>query len=243
MEASSILQPTDDEKVFCYNQHLGTEVDYEKGVFLTFDDGPSKNTLEILDILSKNDVKASFFVIGERAERNPVIIKKMINSGMCILPHTHTHNYRNIYRSSQSYFKDLESCSEVIKTLTESNPFPYMRFPGGSHNTIVNKKTMGNIKRILKARNMKYIDWNVSSEDAERAVVAMSHIKKSVINQCSYKSFSVVLMHDAPTKKTTVDALPGIIKYLKDNNYTFRTFKDISETEERELIKRGIISK
>jgi peptidoglycan-N-acetylglucosamine deacetylase len=243
VEASSTLQPTDDEKVFYYNQYLGTEVDYEKGVFLTFDDGPSKNTLKILDILNKNNIKASFFVIGERAERYPEIIKKMKDSGMCILPHTHTHNYRDIYKNTESYFNDLENCCQVIKALTESNPFPYVRFPGGSHNSIGNKKTMGNIKRILKDRNMKYIDWNVSSEDAEKAVVAMSHIKSRVINQCSYKSFSVVLMHDAPAKKTTVDALPGIIRYLKDNNYTFRTFKDISETEERELVKRGIINK
>jgi peptidoglycan-N-acetylglucosamine deacetylase len=242
-EASSILQPTDDEKIFYYNQYLGRGVNYSKGVFLTFDDGPSKNTIEILDILQKNNIKASFFVIGMKAEKNPEIVKRMKESGMCILPHTYTHNYKKIYKSPEAYFNDLESCCRVIKELTRNNPFPYVRFPGGSHNSIGKRKSMSSIKRILKERNMKYIDWNVSSEDAKTAVVSMSHIRKNVIEQCSYRNFSVVLMHDAPTKKTTVDALPDIIKYLKENNYTFRTFRDITDAEERELVKRGIINK
>ena len=93
-------------------------------VFLTFDDGPTReNTTKILEILNKYKVKATFFVIGDLAERNKDIMAMMKDSGMCILPHSYTHDY-NIYKSRRAYFKDLEKCIKVIKEVTRRTYHP-----------------------------------------------------------------------------------------------------------------------
>jgi peptidoglycan-N-acetylglucosamine deacetylase len=216
---------------------------HRKTVFLTFDDGPSRNnTPKILEILKANDVKATFFIVGRSGEENPDIIREMHQSGMSIVAHSHTHDY-SIYRNLNAYMLDLNRCNELIRSITEEEPLPFLRFPGGSGNRIGNSASMRKIRNSVKERNLKYIDWNVSSADAAAETVAMSQIRDNVIKQCNNTNFAVVLMHDAPTKKTTVEALPHIIKYLKEHGYIFRTFKDVTEGEIEEMIKRGIINR
>lgn len=212
-------------------------------VFLTFDDGPTReNTTKILEILNKYKVKATFFVIGDLAERNKDIIASMKDSGMCILPHTYSHDY-NIYKSKGKYFSDLEKCVKVIKETTGKDIAPYTRLPGGSDNTIGKESVLSDIRKTLKKKNMRYVDWNVSSLDAVSVFVPTNTIRESVIKKCENTNFAVVLMHDSSTKQTTVESLEDIIKYLKERNFIFRTFDDITEMEEREMIERRIIYK
>ncbi|NLZ49259.1 MAG: polysaccharide deacetylase [Clostridiales bacterium] len=211
-------------------------------VFLTFDDGPTENTVKILEILNKYKVKASFFVIGDLAERNKDIIVKLKDSGMCILPHSYSHDY-NIYKSKGKYFSDLEKCIKVIEEITGRDIPPYTRMPGGSDNTIGKESVLEDIRQTLKKKNMRYVDWNVSSLDAVSVFVPKSTIRESVIRKCENCNFAVVLMHDSSTKQTTVESLEDIIKYLKENNFIFRTFDDITEREEKEMIERRIIYK
>jgi peptidoglycan/xylan/chitin deacetylase (PgdA/CDA1 family) len=237
-----IAVPTDSEKKFVYNRVYNDKINYKKGVFLTFDDGPSKNTLKILDTLNENNIKATFFVLGKSAEHYPDIIRKVNDSGMCILPHSYSHNYV-IYKSLRDYIDDFNSCNDVIASLINESTLPFVRFPGGSTNSIWNFDVKRQIKETLNNKKVKYIDWNVSSADAAAVVVEMDKIKSNVINQCKNKDMAVVLMHDAPTKVTTAEALPYIIKDLKERGYVFRSFEDISEAEERELIKRKIINR
>ncbi|MDP4088130.1 MAG: polysaccharide deacetylase family protein [Bacillota bacterium] len=233
--------PADDEKNVGLIHRKEKIPLYEKEVYLTFDDGPSKqNTMKILDILNKNGVKASFFIVGTEAEKNKEIVERLNQYGMCILPHSYSHKY-SIYQNLAAYFEDLNRDVAVIRNLTGKRTAPYLRMPGGSSNTAAKGGTAGLIKAALKGRGLKYVDWNVNSLDAEKATVDAEKIKNSVIRSCKNLKFAVILMHDAPTKVTTVQALPDIVSYLKKNGFVFRTFDDITTEEERELMKRKII--
>lgn len=213
-----------------------------KEVFLTFDDGPSKNTLKILDILNKNDVKATFFVIGKKVEENPNILKRLKDNNMCIAAHTYSHNYK-IYSSSAAYFKDLNACNAAIDKVIGYHDKGLIRLPGGSDTQIYGQRKMSEIRELLKENGIKYIDWNVSSADAAAKTVPASKIKENISRQCKYNKFAVILMHDANSKTTTVDALPDVIKLLKENKFIFRTFNDLTKTEETELLKRGVMNR
>ena len=235
--------PGDDEKNITLPKKTPNVSIYPKEVYLTFDDGPTrKNTSAILDILKENGVKGTFFVIGDLAERNKDLIVRMKEEGMSILPHSYSHDYA-IYKSESSYFQDLEKCKSVIEGITGKEVPPYIRMPGGSDNLVGSKKVLNNIRKSLKEQDIRYVDWNVSSLDASSSIVERDIIINSVIDGCKNKTMAVVLMHDANSKVTTVEALSEIIKYLKDNDFVFRTFADLTDEEEKEMIKRKIIYK
>ena len=217
---------------------------YPKEVFLTFDDGPSKNnTLSIIDILNHNSVKATFFVIGQRVEIYPEIIKQMNASGMCIAAHTYTHKYTDIYRSTEAYLKDMEKCNNAIKTLTNKNNFSYVRMPGGSDNKVSNSETLKEIRMTLKKKNIYYVDWNVSSEDSLGRNIDALKIKQNIVSQSRGKSMVVVLMHDSYNKVNTVNSLQEVISYFKKHDYTFRTFNDLTEEEKEKMIKKEVLNR
>lgn len=213
-----------------------------KKIFLTFDDGPSQNTLKILEILKENKVSATFFIIGKKAEENPEIIKKLHESGMCIASHSYSHDYK-IYKSRDSYFEDLFKCDEIIYKLTGQLSVPVIRFPAGSYNSLYGKEKMTEIKNQLKSRGINYVDWNVSSADTASTSVPKDIIKGNIVNQCKLWRVSVALMHDAADKNTTVEALPEIISDLKEKGYEFKTFKDMSPGEKQEMIKLNIMNR
>lgn len=215
-----------------------------KEVFLTFDDGPCiNNTRKILSILKDNNVKASFFIVGIKANENPQILKEISDSGMCVGVHTYSHDYKKIYRNLNTYLDDYDACYNVIKKLTGKTPSPYIRLPGGSTNLVTSKANINSIKEALHEKGIRYVDWNVCSGDAESHVVAVDKIKNNVMTQCKNKNFAVILMHDTYYKYFTVEALPDIIKYLKNEGYVFKTFDDISPAEEEEMIKLKIMNK
>ncbi|MBP1863066.1 peptidoglycan/xylan/chitin deacetylase (PgdA/CDA1 family) [Clostridium tetanomorphum] len=215
-----------------------------KIAFLTFDDGPSpNNTRKILKILKENDVKATFFIVGTKGEANPQILRELSNNGMCILPHSYSHSYKDIYSSSNSYFNDLNKCIDVIKRITGTAPLPYTRLPGGSDNLVSNPENLRTIRNKLNAKGIDYVDWNVSSGDASEETVTTSTIKNNVFNQCKNNNFSVILMHDTYYKNTTVEALPYTIKHLKEQGFEFRTFENLSAWERGTMINMGIINR
>jgi peptidoglycan/xylan/chitin deacetylase (PgdA/CDA1 family) len=235
--------PGDDEKNIALPQKRPNIPMYPKEVYLTFDDGPTKkNTTVVLDILRENNVKASFFVIGDLAEKNQDLIKRMQEDGMTILPHSYSHEYA-IYKSESSYFQDLEKCISVIKGITGKELPPFIRMPGGSDNLVGPREVLKRIRKSLRDQDIRYVDWNVSSLDASSNVVDKDIIVSSVINKCKTTNLAVVLMHDANSKSTTAEALPEIIKFLKENGFVFRTFEDLTEEEESAMIKRKIIYK
>ena len=204
-----------------------TDESEEKIVYLTFDDGPSSNTKKILDILDKYDAKATFFVTGNNKQYN-YLIKTAHDKGHTIGLHTYTHDYARVYKSKYSYFDDLNKLENMLKGILGYSP-KYIRFPGGSSNTISSaykKGIMTYLTKEVQNRGYQYYDWNCDSTDASGNNVAVSKLVKNATN-CSENNINI-LFHDTDAKDTTVEALPKIIKYYKDRGYKFKAIDDNS---------------
>lgn len=193
----------------------------QKIVYLTFDDGPSDNTLKILDILDKYKVKATFFVIGDSKTQ---YMKEIVNRGHAIGLHTYSHKYDEIYASKEAYFNDLKKISDLVKSKTgvESK---IIRFPGGGSNTVSKKYSKGLMSTITKevaSKGYAYFDWNASNGDADANNLPVEKQLKFIESQTKgRKGQLMVLMHDTMAKSTTVDALPGMIEFYQNNGYKF----------------------
>lgn len=216
----------------------------DKVVFLTFDDGPSHlNTERILNLLVKNEIKASFFIIGKNAENNKTVMKKMMDNNMAIYPHCYEHDYSKIYSSRENYIKDFEKCVNVIRDISPSYNARFMRMPGGSDNTISKRGVLNSIKSSISDKGYTIVDWNIDSRDTFAQKVSSEVIKRSVIKGSDGISIAVVLFHDAEAKITTAEALQDIIDYYKKNNYKFKTFNEITLKEKSKMIEMRIINK
>ncbi len=190
----------------------------DKVAYLTFDDGPSDLTPQVLKILADNDVKATFFVIGRSDEQSKKRMKEIIDQGHTIGMHTYTHNYKQIYASPTAFFSDLSKLSDLITDATGVKP-QVIRFAGGSVNSY-NKTIARPVANELTRRGYTYFDWNVSAGDAEKGATAQS-IYQNTVNETLRFEKAVVLFHDASTKHDTVKELPRIIETLKKNGYRF----------------------
>ncbi len=185
-----------------------------KTIYLTFDDGPSARTPEVLQILADNGVKATFFV--KNGGKYNHYMQDIVAQGHTIALHTYTHDYASIYSSDEAYLSDLQQISDLVynETGVRTN---IMRFPGGSSNTKSKKYCQGIMTRMTqKVTEMGYLyyDWNLSSGDASGGTVPAS----TIINNCRKvprNNTVIVLMHDAGDKRTTVEALPEVIAYYK----------------------------
>ncbi|CDA23113.1 predicted xylanase/chitin deacetylase [Mycoplasma sp. CAG:611] len=187
-------------------------------IYLTFDDGPStKNTARLLDILKEENVKATFFLIDKT--NTDYLIKRMYDEGHTIGLHTASHNYKYIYSSTTNFIKDIEKIQEKVARITGEKS-SIIRFPGGSSNTVssFNPGIMCTLSNMIIEKGYHYFDWNVSSGDAG-SKRSKKNTYRNVTNNLSKNRANVVLMHDI--YDSTVDAVKDIIKYGKDNGYTF----------------------
>ena len=216
-----------------------------KIVYLTFDDGPSfSNTDCILDILCRNNVKATFCVVGNNAIRNKDTMRRISSSGMGILPHCDNHDYKELYQSSESYIEDLNKCIKNINSiLNEERTYNMVRMPGGSTNTVCSPDVLGNIKSYLKSKDMSYIDWTIDCGDTKKSLVSQSVIKYNVEEMCGRNKVEVVLMHDLENKKTTAQALQDIINDYKELGYEFKTIEEMEPWEFEYLLDKKIINR
>ena len=205
---------------------VSTIVKEEKIAYLTFDDGPSKNTDKILEILAKYNIKATFFVTGPSYYLKDTLLRKIANAGHEIAIHSYEHNYNYIYSSKDNYLNDFEKCQNWIKEVTSISPSLY-RFPGGSSNTIASRSLIKKIIDELEKKGYVHADWNVdtldsySKNDTDKIINnALSAISRNENNNHYYQT---VLMHDDINKSGTLDALPAIIEKLAYKGYSFKT--------------------
>lgn len=200
-----------------------------KTVYLTFDDGPSQNTGKILEILDHYQVKATFFVTGNGQNYNHYI-KEAHDKGHTIGLHTYSHQYSSVYSSINAYFSDLDQIGDMVEGLIGERPH-FIRFPGGSSNTVSKKYCPGIMSELVKEvidRGYQYYDWNVSSNDANGNTMPVQTI---IDGATSGKSKNlVILFHDSASKTTTVEALPAIIEYYQNQGYTFSGIDDNAYT-------------
>ncbi len=195
----------------------------DKTIYITFDDGPSPRTPEILSILEEKGVKATFFVVGQNDEQSYQWMRDIVNAGHTIGMHSYTHQYKNIYTSVESYLEDMYRMFSQIKEVTGTTPTVF-RFPGGSinaYNTGINQEIIAEMMR----RGFVPYDWNVSSEDAATNPPPADRIVSSVLSQTQKVNRGVILMHDSDYKYTTVEALPEMIDKLKEQGFVFSAIK------------------
>lgn len=187
-----------------------------KKVYLTFDDGPSRYTDELLDILKDNDVKATFFVIGREDERSKRQYKRILEEGHTLAMHTYTHNYQTIYSSLDAFSKDVEKLSNLLEDVTGKKPTIY-RFPGGSSNSVC-KVSMKTLIHYLNKNNITYYDWNALNGDALTKDISTAKLNNNILKDVKNHDTSIVLMHDLGDRRNTVDSLDSLIKELKALN-------------------------
>ena len=190
-----------------------------KKVYLTFDDGPSSNTDQILDILKDYDVKATFFVVGKTDERSVKAYQRIVEEGHTLAMHSYSHRYDEIYESKEAFARDLNSLQEYLYETTGVWPRIY-RFPGGSSNT-VSKVDMQELIEYLTDIGITYFDWNVASGDAVSRTLPAETIVNNCLSGIEKQKESVILMHDASNKGTTVEALPQIIEAIQEQGDTW----------------------
>ena len=186
----------------------------DKVIYLTFDDGPSNYTNELLDILKKYNVKATFFVTSNGSDQ---AIRRAYEEGHSIGLHTYSHNYSKVYKSVEAYFDDLNKISDRVERITGEKS-KLIRFPGGSSNTVskFNPGIMTTLAKEVEVRGYKYFDWNVGSSDT--STNDSNKIANNVIKGLS-KGSNIVLQHD--TKYSSVKAVSKIIEYGLANGYVF----------------------
>lgn len=195
------------------------EIKDKKIAYLTFDDGPSsKVTPKVLDILDEYNIKATFYVIGYLAEKNPEIIIREYESGHAIGNHTYSHNYKYVYRSVGGLFTELDKNEKVLKNILGKDfEIKTVRLPGGSFGE--KRKPFRN---ALTERGITYIDWNALNGDAEGHNIPKEKLVERFKETSKGKKNLTILMHDAGAKQTTAQALPEIIEYLTNEGYEFR---------------------
>ena len=193
-------------------------------IYLTFDDGPSSNiTPLILDVLKEEDVKATFFIINYDSVGEE-LIKREIAEGHSIGLHGYSHTYSEIYQNEDTYMNNLNVLQEKLKDST-GIVSKITRFPGGSSNTVSKKYNEGIMYRLInlvQERGYKYYDWNVDSNDAGSAK-NKDQVYNNVVTHLKPNRVNIVLMHDFGKSSKTLEALRDIIRFGKENGYTFET--------------------
>lgn len=200
----------------------------KKVVYLTFDDGPSWLTPKVLDVLRENNVKATFFVIGnEITEEREDTIKQMIKDGHAVGIHTFCHKKNEIYCSEEALLEDITKTYNRIYEITGIKPTLY-RFPWGSINCYLDDLRDDTVKLKIEEMGLTYYDWNVSGEDSTghpSGYAIMRNIKKNLTRF----SEPVILLHDSKINERTYQVLPDIINMIKEQGYEFDTLENRSK--------------
>ncbi|MGB8453683.1 MAG: polysaccharide deacetylase family protein [Anaerocolumna sp.] len=187
----------------------------KKTVYLTFDDGPSKYTGDILKILSDYNVKATFFVIGKTDEHSKKMYKEIVKDGHTLGMHSYSHDYNIIYKSVKDFDKDFTKLRDLLYDTTGYIPSIY-RFPGGSGSSNVMKADVSVFINFLNQKSVVYFDWNVVSGDATGVDYTPEQLYDNVIDGIKLHNRSIVLMHDTDTKENTVKSLKQVLETLTE---------------------------
>ncbi len=187
------------------------EQEHLRKVYLTFDDGPSGYTQEILEILEEYDVKATFFVLGKEDEESQKAMQDIVSQGHTLGMHSYSHKYNEIYESVESFTEDFNKLRDYLFEVTGVKSICY-RFPGGSSNTI-SSVSMYEFADVLEEEKVPFFDWNISSGDGGSGRLSVQDIVDNCMNGIEQDN-AIILLHDSTQKRTTVDALPIIIENI-----------------------------
>lgn len=193
-------------------QQSGTSEQTLHKVYLTFDDGPSIYTQDILEILDRYDVKATFFVVGKESDAEKEALTMIVEGGHTLGMHSFSHKYAEIYQSVEDFAEDFVKLQSYLYEVTGVESMVY-RFPGGSSNT-VSDIDMWEFANYLESQNVQFYDWNISSGDAAKTLLSVDTLVRNCTSGIEENETSIILMHDSADKSTTVEALPIIIEKI-----------------------------
>jgi len=194
-------------KAFC-NNPLETECK----IALTFDDGPSVYTLEILELLKKYNAKATFFCIGKNIETHPEILQKVISEGHLVGNHSYSHSKFFDFYNAKKITEELHKTNELLEKFT-SKKINFFRPPYGV--------TTPSIRRALKITGHKVIGWNIRSLDGgtKNVDLILNRIKKHI------SPGGIVLLHD--TGEHSVLVLEQFLQFLQQNKYQVVSIEEL----------------
>ncbi len=192
----------------------------EKIIYLTFDDGPSVITDRVLDILKKNDVKATFFLIGNQVEGQEAVVKRINDEGHSIGLHSYTHKFKRLYSSKEAFIKEMYDTQDAINKVTGTSP-NIIRFPGGSR-----KRLDDEMLQLLHCCNFKIYDWNMALSDGIKPNTPPDKLIKEGTSGKDKPDTIILLMHCDYMHKNTCRALPQIINYYKKQGYEFKVIDE-----------------
>ncbi|EDT72529.1 polysaccharide deacetylase family protein [Clostridium perfringens] len=207
----------------------------EKYVFLTFDDGPSPLTEQVLDILKNENVKGTFFMLGSRLDSGQApkeSLKRAIEEGNAIANHSYSHNFKKLYPGNitdVNYFMDeFKRTNDIMRdVLGVEFDTNVLRMPGGYNSRVYYKdRNLEELNNNLESNRIVSIDWNALNGDAEGKPYTLNEMIDYVKRTSKGKNQVVLLMHDTFGKEKTVKILPEIIKYYKEEGYEFKTISD-----------------
>ena len=193
----------------------------QKTVYFTFDDGPSKNTETILDILDQNGVKATFFVTAQCSDNAdvPALMRRILADGHEVGLHAYTHKYSKIYSSLEGYLQEMDAINRYVEENTGYSS-AIVRFPGGSCTSNASKALMKRIINEMEERRYVYYDWDVDSGDGASKVISAERLADNIVSGAEGQRV-VVLLHDSPGPVTTPRAVELAIPRLREMGYTF----------------------
>lgn len=189
----------------------------EKVVYLTFDDGPSGHTQQILDTLDEYGVKATWFVIGDTGHLD--YVNEIWDRGHQIGLHSYDHDYERIYADPQNFVADIDRIGSAVEGYLGFMP-RLIRFPGGSANGY-DAGRVAEFTQAATSQGWHYFDWNVSIGDSTQPPAPAEALVANVEREAEGCNSCCVLMHDSDFKPTTPDALPQVIEYFQSLGFTF----------------------
>lgn len=207
------------------------EIEAAHKVYLTFDDGPSVYTDEILDILDRYGIKATFFVVGKEKDSDKEALREIVARGHTLGMHSYTHKYTEIYESVDAFAQDFTQIQDYLYEVTGVKSTVY-RFPGGSSNTI-SDIDMQEFADYLDEQGVRFFDWNISSGDGGKQLLSVETLVENCTADIEKFESSVILLHDSAAKTTTVEALPIII----ENILALEDTAILPITEDTELVQ------
>lgn len=194
-------------KAFCNNP-----LETQKKIALTFDDGPSEFTLEVLELLKKYNAKATFFCIGKNIEKHPEIAKQIIAEGHLVGNHSYNHSKFFDFYNARKITEELQKTDSLLEKFT-SKKINFFRPPYGV--------TTPSIRRALQLTGHKVIGWNIRSLDGGTTNVEL--ILNRIIKRVS--PGGIVLLHD--TGSHSVLVLEQFLQFLQQNNYEVISIEEL----------------
>ena len=206
---------------------LKTPVKNGHKVYLTFDDGPSKYTDQILDILKEKGVKASFFVVVDDYTYSDEL-NRIVKEGHTLGMHSMSHKYEVIYKDLAAFEKDVNGVHDLLLDITGVDS-KFYRFPGGSSNT-VSRVSIDDCVEYLDSQGITFFDWNALNGDAEYVNYSAEELNMNVMSYVHANSGdSMVLLHDQLNHGATVEALPALIDTLISEGYEIVPIDETTE--------------